>query len=276
MKFTGTADELLELSILDTESSLFSTSEDTSLSVLWFQEDGNELTIDGEHREFCKNQILFLTEFHRVTIIKKKTINFLRFNKSFYCVIDNDTEVSCKGVLFYGSTGLPVIQIPDEEIEHFQTLWKMFSLEMQAADYLQIEMLQMMLRRYLILCTRLYKKQASFPAENQESDIIREFNYLVEQHFKTKHTVAEYAELLYKSPKTLSNLFAKMGSKSPLQYIQERKIIEARRMLLYTNDPVKEVAYELGFNDIQAFSRFFKKHEGISPTEFKEKAPKQA
>jgi AraC-like DNA-binding protein len=83
--------------------------------------------------------------------------------------------------------------------------------------------------------------------------------------------VAEYANLLNKSPKTISNVFAILGTKSPLQYIQDRKMLEARRLLNYSSRQIKEIAYEIGFEDIQAFSRFFKKQEGISPSKFKEK-----
>jgi AraC-like DNA-binding protein len=93
---------------------------------------------------------------------------------------------------------------------------------------------------------------------------------MIEQHFKTKHTVSEYAELLFKSPKTLSKIFSKSGSKTPLNYIHDRKMLEARRLLHYSDKSVKEIAYEIGYQDIQTFSRFFKKQEGISPTEFKE------
>jgi AraC-like DNA-binding protein len=57
--------------------------------------------------------------------------------------------------------------------------------------------------------------------------------------------------------------------KSPQQFIQERRILEAKRLLLYSLKPVKEIAYELGFEDIQTFSRFFKKIEKISPSDFK-------
>ena len=146
----------------------------------------------------------------------------------------------------------------------------MFRIEMQSFDNLQIDMLQMMLKRYLILCTRLYKTQKQPSVQKYDSDIVRNFNYLVEQHFKTKHTVAEYAELLNRSPKTLSNIFSKIGTKSPLQYIQERKMMEARRLLIYSDMQVQEIAYDLGYDDIQTFSRFFKKQEGVSPTKFKE------
>ena len=102
-----------------------------------------------------------------------------------------------------------------------------------------------------------------------EFDIVREFNYLVEKHFKEKHSVAEYASLLNKSPKTLSNLFGKMHDRSPLKVIQDRLMLEARRLLRYTEKPISEIGYEIGFNDIQSFSRFFKKNEGRSPSEFR-------
>ena len=97
---------------------------------------------------------------------------------------------------------------------------------------------------------------------------------MVEQHFREKHTVGEYADLLYKSPKTLSNVFKKVGSKTPLELIHNRKMIEARRLLHHTDANISDIGYDLGFNDIQAFSRFFKKNEGISPSEFKEKGTK--
>ncbi|MBL4888338.1 MAG: helix-turn-helix transcriptional regulator, partial [Flavobacteriaceae bacterium] len=81
---------------------------------------------------------------------------------------------------------------------------------------------------------------------------------------------AEYADLLNKSPKTISNIFSKLGTKTPLQYIQERKALEARRLLRYSDLQVQEIAYKIGYEDLQAFSRFFKKHEGISPSKYKE------
>jgi AraC family transcriptional activator of pobA len=76
--------------------------------------------------------------------------------------------------------------------------------------------------------------------------------------------------MLNKSPKTLSNLFRKISDKSPLQFIHSRRMLEARRLLLHSTSSIKEVAYELGFEDLQTFSRFFKREEGKSPTAFQE------
>ena len=272
MKFQGNTNEYLHLKLITSKDcNILKEVVEGSLTILWFQSNNNQLKIDGQTYTFNKNQIIFLTEFHKVEVLKIGEIRFLRFNKPFYCILDHDVEVSCKGALFFGASQLPKITLKDEEFEKFETLWKMFLIEMDSNDSLQIDMLQMMLKRYLILGTRLYKQQESYPEEKAKSDVVREFNFLVEQHFKEKHTVAEYADLLYKSPKTLSNIFSKLGNKTPLRYIQDRKMLESRRLLCYTDFSIKEIAYDLGFGDIQGFSRFFKKNEGVSPKEYKEK-----
>ncbi len=274
MKFIGNTTELLHLEIIDkSNSNILNIPIENGLTALWFIDaPSNKFNIDSVEYTFEKNEIVFLTEFHKVELDSIKEVRFIRFNRPFYCILDHDNEVGCKGVLFFGASQLPIIQIPENELDKFETLWKMFSIEMQSNDNLQIDMLQMMLKRFLILSTRLYKSIQNYPDENTTSDLIREFNFLVEKHFKTKHTVAEYANLLFKSPKTISNTFLKLGSKSPLQYIQERRLLEARRLLHYSNMQIKEIAYEIGFEDIQTFSRFFKKYDGNSPTEFKKKA----
>ncbi len=271
MKFLGSIKEFLQLETIDSiKNAAFNESIDSSLTVLWFEEDSNEFIIDDKKYFFKRNQIVFLTEFHNVSAINIGKVRFLRFNRPFYCVLDHDTEVGCKGILFFGASQLPIVDIPEFEFDKFETLWKMFVIEMESNDSLQIEMLQMMLKRYLILCARIYKSQENYPKQKQDVDLIRAFNFLVEQHFKTKNTVTEYAELLFKSPKTLSNIFSKIGSKkTPLQYIQDRKMLEAKRLLHYSKLHIKEIAFELGFDDIQTFSRFFKNQEGASPSEFK-------
>lgn len=100
-------------------------------------------------------------------------------------------------------------------------------------------------------------------------DIIRAFNFLVETHFREKHSVVDYADMLYKAPKTLSNLFKKLGNKTPLQFIHDRILLESHRLLMYSDKSISEIGYELGFNDVQTFSRFFKKKEGISPQDYR-------
>ena len=273
MKYLGRTDEYFE--VVDVyekvNCEMLTNTDKSQLSILWFNADGNRLVIDAVEHTFNSNQIVFLTEFHHVENKKVNGVKLLRFNRPFYCILDHDSEVGCKGILYYGSSNVPIISPSENEIEVLETAWKMLDLEMKSKDELQLEMLQMMLKRILILCTRIYKNQKEFQNEEPAKiDIIRDFNFLVEQHFREKHTVAEYAELLNKSPKTIANLFKKANDKTPLKFIQERRMLEARRILRHTDKPISEIGYEIGFNDVQAFSRFFKKQEGVSPSEFRD------
>jgi AraC-like DNA-binding protein len=267
MKFKGKTNGSIELIYdLNDQIKTLENQKPSELFLLWFQSDNNIIEIDHRTFTFNTNDIVFLTEFHKVVISSEVNLKLLKWNKPFYCIINHDSEVSCKGVLFYGATTLPIIHTKGEEVDILKAVWKVLEYEIQSADNLQEEMLQMILKRILILCTRLYRQRMD--ANHSFPDFVREYHFLVEQHFKELHTVQDYADLLHKSPKTLANQFKKLGSKSPLQFIKDRKMLEARRLLAYSKQNVSEVAYELGFTDIQSFSRFFKREEGQSPVEF--------
>jgi AraC family transcriptional regulator, transcriptional activator of pobA len=102
-----------------------------------------------------------------------------------------------------------------------------------------------------------------------EVDLVRTFSALVEMHFKTLHKVSDYANLMNKSPKTLSNVFNAFGEKTPLQIIHERIILESKKLLLYTDKSSKEISFELNFSDPVQFSRLFKNIAGVTPIEFR-------
>lgn len=245
----------------------------SELSLLWLEAPKQSLLIDTIAHSFGSNQLVFLTEFHKVELEEVSQFRLLRFNRPFYCISDQDSEVGCKGVLYFGASNVPKVQLEEEDIQVLDPLWRLLEKEMQAQDNLQLEMLQMLLKRLLILCTRLYKQQHNFlslPESNLA--VVRAFNYLVETYFREKHTVAEYAELLHKSPKTLSNLFHKIGGKTPLALIQERRLLEAKRALAYTQESISEIGYAIGFADVQTFGRFFKRYAGCSPSDFRKQA----
>jgi len=92
---------------------------------------------------------------------------------------------------------------------------------------------------------------------------------LVEQNYKTLHAVTDYANRLGLSPKSLTKHFQKIGTTTPSDFIKNRITLEAKRQLIYTDDSVKQIAYDLGFNDSAYFTRFFKKATEKSPLQFK-------
>jgi AraC-like DNA-binding protein len=244
---------------------------DDLYKILWLQKGKINLTIDGIKYQLKENQILFLTPLHQLELNEfNADLIALLFNREFYCIQQHDKEVSCYGYLFFGSSEVPLVNLTPEEQKSFGLLLQVMLEEFENTDHIQGEMLQVLLKRFLIKSTRLARKTLVNPQINQDKlDLIRQYNVLVEMHFREKHKVAEYAEILNKSPKTISNLFGEYNSKSPLQVIQDRISLEAKRLFIHTDKTAKEVAFELGFEDAAHFSRFFKKLVGKSPSEFK-------
>jgi AraC family transcriptional activator of pobA len=271
MKFEGTSDEYLFVSeIVPERSYMFDQDLKTGLTIIWNAGKQASFTIDGERMKLHKNCMIFLTEFHHIEEFAFERMNIIQFNRPFYCVRDDDDEVGCRGALFFGASDIPKIVITKAKQEKFELIWSLFLLEMDEQDELKLVMLRTMLKRFLIMSLRLYKhKGTDLPADNVNVGIIREFNYLVEQHFRIYTTVKEYASMLNKSPKTLSNLFKKYIDQSPLQIIQQRRLLEAKRLLLANRKSIKEISFDLNFSDIQTFSHFFKKQSGQAPSEFK-------
>jgi AraC-like DNA-binding protein len=266
-------DGSLILTNFNCSPSLHLLRETNLYKIIWSLEKIVTFQVDGYQINLKKDEVLFCTPLNIVRMDKDtRDLMAIVFNREFYCIRDHDHEVSCNGFLFFGSSHPPIIELSEREKENFKVLFRFFKEEFETKDQIQGEMLRNLLKRLLIKSSRLLKKglpEAEIP--NTQLDIIRKFNVLVEMHFREKHQVAEYANLLHKSPKTIANLFHKYSDKTPLTAINERVAMEAKRLLLYSEKTSEEIAYELGYSEPGHFSKFFKKNVGCSPIEFKKK-----
>lgn len=243
-----------------------------TLMFIWNDGDrAEDILVDARKRTVEPQQIFCTTYLHKLQIDNTEDgLKYLIFNREFYCIHTNDSEVSCNGLLFFGSNVSPTLTLDDEETERLRTLFQVLEEEFDTNDTGQEEMLRILLKRFIIRCTRLANRQLVKNGNKQsEIDLVRHFNVLVEEHFKEKKSVSEYAEMLYKSPKTIANVFSKNSDLTPLEVIHERVIIEAKRMLLYTDKTSKEIGFDLGYSDPAQFSKLFKKQTGLTTGEFR-------
>jgi AraC-like DNA-binding protein len=106
------------------------------------------------------------------------------------------------------------------------------------------------------------------PTDDKLSKYIR-FKLLVEDHLTDHLTIVDIAERLALNPNGLYNIVKHYAGLSPKEFITNRLILEAKRRLYYAeSSSIKELAYELGFNDPEYFSRLFKKATGKTITVF--------
>lgn len=247
---------------------------ENGLLILWNVGTSCTLVLDGRKVEMENNCITFVTEFHKIEALEFERLNIIQFNRPFYCIEEHDHETGCKGILWYSTTSIPKFVIPEEKQKQFDTLWDtlQFEIEEEENDNLKLDMLRIIVKRLIILSLRIYKKESKdIPTSDSGVALVREFNYLVEVNFKELTKVQDYAKLLYKSPKTISNTFKKFTDKTPLRLINERRIREAKFQLKNTDYTIQEISDTLNFNDVQAFSNFFKKFEKMPPTLYRSK-----
>jgi len=239
-------------------------------TIAWNRGDKQTVTIDGSAYDFMPNTVLPLMFNQSFYFEYPGDVVAWQFNREFYCIVDHDTEVSCVGFLFGMNDNVFIDLDPDTQ-RKLKVLLDVFIEELNTKDDIQTDLLIMLLKRLIIMITRL-ARAGTFPEVKLNDDrfhILRKFNLLVEMNFRSQHSVSYYAGRLNKSPKTLSNLFALYNHKTPIQIIQERILIEAKRLLFYTDKSAKQITYELGFDDAAYFSNFFKKHTALSPSEFR-------
>lgn len=249
----------------------YQNSRQTGLyTFIWTNSKPINLIIDSMPFTLEAHSILALTPIQYLQVIDNAKALVYQFNREFYCIKDHDQEVSCVGILFFGNSNIPVINLTALEQRKYQLLHEVFIDELETKDTIQAEMLRMLMARFIIKTTRLLKAKEGITERPKSSkvDLLRSFNFLVEQHFRKEHSVSFYAEKLFKSPKTLSNNFAKLNQ-SPLQIIHQRIVLETQRLLIYTDKTAKQIAYEVGFEDPSHLSRLFKKFTSQSPTDFK-------
>lgn len=243
--------------------------------IIWAKKGNCLITVDGCDVSLKQNQMLFSTTLNILDVPKDSGLIAIVFNREFYCIRDHDHEVSCNGLLFFGSSIPPIIDLDDKNVKSFETIFSIIKEEFETRDHIQGEMLRAMLKRLLIKSTRLVQKDnETVELPYSQTDLIRKFYVLVEHHFRENHKVVNYADMLFKSPKTLSNLFKKANYPSPLKVINDRIILESKRLLLFSDKNIEQISYELGYKEGAHFSKFFKTHCGIPPAQFKEKNSK--
>lgn len=252
------------------ERMFFSERHAPQLTIAWNRGPAQILTVDEIPRRVPANAVVSLTVSQSYRFERPADVVIWRFNRDFYCIVDHDREVSCVGLLFYGSHGVSVIEPSSDDIRRLEALLPVFVDEFATPDGVQGEMLRTLLKRLIILLTRILRStHIGDTLTPPQLDVVRQFNLLVENHYRSMHKVSDYAALMNKSPKTLANLFAAHADRTPLQVIRERICVEAKRLLIYTDKGVKQIGSDLGFSDTATFSRFFKGAAGTGPQDFR-------
>lgn len=195
----------------------------------------------------------------------------LNFHPGFFCLFEHRHEVSCNGVLFNNLYDTPVVNLSPDEYQTLLTIASQITDELGRQGQPDRDVLLSFLKVFLINASRIKMEQQAETSQ-KAAPILGDLTSAIETHYKTLHQAGNYEKLLHVSTAVLNKASKQYFRKTLTELIAERLIIEAKRQLYLTTKTVKEIAFELGYNDEFYFSRFFKKNAGVSPQVFREKA----
>jgi AraC family transcriptional activator of pobA len=242
--------------------------------IIWFQKGSPIHLVDLNPIKIKPNTLLFLNKdtvqrFDDKTKFEGKAI---LFTDSFFCKTEADTKFLRSSILFNDLFSVSQIQV-NKQSKLFAALLQQMTDELQnGKDILQADILQNLLHNFLLHSERERRKQ-NFTEVKKSADLdyVMLFKDLLETGYKNQKQVNYYAKEIIITEKRLNQATTKVLGKSPKELIDDRVLLEAKRILAHTTESVKEIAYYLGFEEPTNFIKYFKKHSGVTPTEFREK-----
>jgi AraC-like DNA-binding protein len=238
-----------------------------------FLQAGSKITVDFTDYQLEQDALFFINvnQWCRLDTTQSCSGQLLYYNRDFYCIQIHDHEVSCDGILYNNVYEIPVIHLSDEQSKQVKGIIEKITAELGDEDSAMEEMLRVLLKELIIRATRMWKRKHELHSVQvkSEAEFLRKFSQLVEMHFRQHHTVAAYADMLMITPKALHKRITQYGTTGPNELIKERIMLEAKRLLAHTEMSVKEIGYNLGYEDPAYFVRFFTTQAEISPLAFR-------
>lgn len=236
---------------------------------IFLLEGSGTISIDFVDYTYSGKIALFTSPYQHITIVSdtSQPVRQLAFHGDFYCIEYHKQEVACNGLLFNNIYKQPFIPLPDNELYAiFDKILHETALNQPYSE----PILRTYLQLILAIGSRIKRQQQDL-VTTLPPQPIEQFRELLELHFINHRNTDFYAAELAMAPATFAKKCKKYFGKSPLQLLQERVVLEAKKQLHLTHKSVKEVAAALNFSDEHYFSRFFKNHTGVSPTGFRVK-----
>lgn len=243
--------------------------------IIWFQEGTGIHTVDFCQYEVKTNSIFFLAPgqvHHFDTNTDYKGV-IIKIRSEYMKSDDGQTNLFLKYNDFRTFDASPYYCVDDATAHELDLVLEAMNKEQSHPNAFGAKDLQRCLVWiFMIAVQRSGRSEGEFRLDllKPSHRLFVLFRRKLEQEFMHIHTVNEYAEALNVTTRTLCKSVSECAHRTPLSFINERLLLEAKRMLLYTDMMVKEISYNLGFEDPSYFIKFFKRELGILPSEYRE------
>lgn len=233
-------------------------------------------TVDLSEYSFQENTLFAFYPYQPFMLQSRDPMSgiAIMFHHDFFCIYRHHKEIAANGILFNNIYEQPFIHLDEQQMKTLLNFVTEITDELKQEGLRRDEVIVSYLKIFLVLATRIKLEQqtvqlAGDPAGKQLM-LIQNLRNAIEDNFRSKHAPSDYAGMLHLTPNALARIAKMHFNKTLSDLIADRIIIEAKRELYLTEKTIKEIAYELGYEDEYYFSRFFKTKTDISPKSYRE------
>jgi AraC family transcriptional regulator, transcriptional activator of pobA len=242
-------------------------------SIIWSLTATGKHIIDFKEYPIFPNHIFFVSpnQVHQIITDPGPTGYVILFTPEFLekNSIRNDFISNLK--LFQNSDETPPLGLSDKMSIPLKTFADQMLIAFKDNSDMYLEIIGAYLKLFLIECNGHCTLVPDLNLQSIEvgRTLVKNFKDIVEKHFMEWHQVQDYANELNVTPNYLNEVIKSAMNVSAKEYIQSRIVLEAKRLVVFTQKSSKEIGFDLGFEDPSHFSKFFKSNNGQSIQEFK-------
>ncbi|MEA5460153.1 AraC family transcriptional regulator [Arcicella sp. LKC2W] len=246
---------------------------DDFYEILFITQGEGVYTIDMQDYVIKPYTIFFVSpgQIHELVLSEDVQGFIFLFTSSFYHFNKTDPYKLFELPFFYNlAQETPPLYLENEaERQNFIDLFKKAIQE----NYLKLadneEVIRALLDLVLIQSKRIYPVHVTEESTNKGRILVKRFKQLIEEKCQENLSVKEYAELLKITSNHLSETVKNITGRTSTDLINDRMIMEIKRLLTHTDLGVSQIAYQLNFADQSYFSKYFKKLTNQTPVEFR-------
>ncbi|MEY8759351.1 AraC family transcriptional regulator [Chryseobacterium tongliaoense] len=228
--------------------------------------------IDFQKYEVSEGSLFFLSpgQVHSWELSPETDGYIFFFSQEYYDM--HYVNQKLRNFPFFNSAALPrKLQLKVPELQKTIILFQEIEAEYHAEDVMKNECILSLISRIYINASRQFSRDYDTlvsPVSISYFKHYQDFEKLLEDHFTTEKLISYYASLMGVSPKHLNRITQTVVQKTATEVITERLMLEAKRMLMYLDESLVEIAFRLGYEEYSYFVRVFRKNSGMTPTQF--------
>ena len=241
--------------------------------IVWFIQGTGKHYVDFQEYPVEDNMLFFVSpgQIHWFDKTSRFDGVIIQFDESYLSDERQNDNVFLKYNIFNAFDDKPCFKVSDACARSLSSIIEEIRDELtHKNDFAHAEYLNHLIKLFLIHIQRMGERESTIQLQpnNSTHRTFVKFRQMLEQHYRQLHTAKEYALYMNITTRTLYNNVMEVAHTTPLQMIDDRIILESKRMLKHTSLRVKEIAYQLGFDDPSYFVKFFKKQAGCLPWNF--------